>query len=160
HELLCGQRLFVGENDLATLQKVRDMPIVPPSVRNPGVKPAFDRIVLRALARDPDKRYETARELGDELEGVTVRERYSTNAFSKKARELMPEAEAQPATAAAGTVGENVAKAVADLSAPHRSVPALAPVRPPAPPAAALSPAPRRAVGAATAAAPRWVWFA
>ena len=68
HELLSGQRLFVGENDFETLKLVQEMPIPPPSSRNPGVKPALDAVVMRALERDPAKRYQSAGEMGDELE--------------------------------------------------------------------------------------------
>src|SRR5262245_58425894 len=70
HELLCGRGLFRGESDLETLKQVQEMEIPPPSSHNPGIKPALDRIVLRALARDPDKRFQTARDMGDELEAL------------------------------------------------------------------------------------------
>ena len=39
HELLSGQRLFVGDNDLETLKLVQTMPIPPPSARNPASSP-------------------------------------------------------------------------------------------------------------------------
>ena len=68
HELLSGQRLFVGDTDFDTLKLVKGMPIPRPSARNPAVKPALDGVVMRALERDPDKRYKSADEMGDELE--------------------------------------------------------------------------------------------
>jgi len=45
-------------------------------------------VVMRALERDPHKRYQSAGEMGDDLETVVLRERYSTRALARKAREL------------------------------------------------------------------------
>ena len=90
HELLSGQRLFLGDNDLETLKLVRDMPIEPPSKRNPAVKAALDAIVLRGLERDPATRYQSAREMGDDLEEFVVRRQFSTRALAETARELFP----------------------------------------------------------------------
>jgi serine/threonine-protein kinase len=102
HELLSGRQLFSGENDLETLKLVREMPIPLPSARNPGVKRALDNIVMRALERDPEKRYRSAGEMGDDLETVVLRERYSTRALARKARELTEPAEGdEPAEGAA-----------------------------------------------------------
>jgi serine/threonine protein kinase len=88
HELLSGRQLFVGENDLDTLRLVKEMEIPPPSARNPGVKRALDAIVMRALERDPERRFGSAGEMGDALETVVLRERYSTRALARKVREL------------------------------------------------------------------------
>jgi serine/threonine-protein kinase len=88
HELLAGQRLFAGETDYDTLKLVKGMPILRPSKRNPAVKPALDKVVMRALERDPEKRYKSAAEMGDELEDLVLRKGYSTRALARKAREL------------------------------------------------------------------------
>ncbi len=88
HELLSGQRLFVGDTDFDTLKLVKGMPIPRPSARNPAVKPALDGVVMRALERDPDKRYKSADEMGDELEDLVLRKGYSTRALAQKVREL------------------------------------------------------------------------
>ena len=66
-EMLTGRRLFLGDTDFQTVRMVRDAVI--PSLRaiNREVPPELDAIVKRALARDPDARYRTARELGQDL---------------------------------------------------------------------------------------------
>ena len=94
HELLSGQRLFVGESDLETLRMVREMPVPRPSLRNPAVKPALEAAVMRALARDPNQRFRSAAEMADALDAVVLRKRYSTQAFSREARALFPASEA------------------------------------------------------------------
>jgi Protein kinase domain len=63
HEALSGSRLFYGETDFATLELVRDARVVPPSAKVPTIHPQLDAIVMRALARDADKRYQSAQEL-------------------------------------------------------------------------------------------------
>jgi len=71
-ELLTNTRLFKSETDIITMQMVRRAEINPPSSVNPAVPPALDRIVLRALARDPAHRYQNAGELLDDLERFIV----------------------------------------------------------------------------------------
>jgi len=88
HELLTGRQLFAGETDLETLKQVTQMPIPAPSALNPGVKPALDRVILRALERDPDKRYRSAGEMGDDLEDLVLRKSYSPRALARTTREL------------------------------------------------------------------------
>jgi len=70
-ELLTGERLFSGGG--ATLDRLRRIcadPIAPPGVSRSDVPPELDRIVLRALARDPGQRPPTAEALCLELEAV------------------------------------------------------------------------------------------
>jgi serine/threonine protein kinase len=66
-ELLAGRRLFLGETDFQTVKKVQQAVIPSISAINPKVPADLERIVLKALARDPNARYRTARELGQEL---------------------------------------------------------------------------------------------
>jgi hypothetical protein len=99
HELLSGRRLFVGENDLETLRLVSEMPVPRPSARNPEVKPALDEVILRALARDPAKRYQSADEMSQDLERLVLRKRYAASSFAKQLRALVPQAEAVVETA-------------------------------------------------------------
>lgn len=69
-ETLTNERLFLGETDLDTVNLVRQAHI--PSVVNLNnqVPPALERVVRRALARDRNQRYQTAREFGDALAEV------------------------------------------------------------------------------------------
>ncbi|MCA9538092.1 MAG: protein kinase [Myxococcales bacterium] len=67
HEMLTGERLFFGDNDFLTLEKVRAAQVEPPSRYNPDVPPVLDEIILRALARDPGARYQSASQLADDL---------------------------------------------------------------------------------------------
>ena len=56
-ECLTGARLFDASTDATTIDAVRSRPIEPPSTLRPEVPPELDAITLRALARDPARRF-------------------------------------------------------------------------------------------------------
>ena len=64
-ELLTGRKLFSGENDLAVLKLIEscNTHVKPPSTLNPDIPKELDYIVLKALAKQPEKRYQTGEEL-------------------------------------------------------------------------------------------------
>jgi serine/threonine protein kinase len=69
-EMLAGRRLFLGDSDLETVRLVQKAEI--PSIRqfNPKVTPDLERVILKGLAGDPNKRYQTAREFGRDLNNM------------------------------------------------------------------------------------------
>src|SRR4051812_8722390 len=79
YELLTGERLFVGESDFSTLEKVRNVEILPPSTYNRRIGDELERIVMKALAKDVDDRYQNAIDLHDDLQAFmyTAGEFYS-----------------------------------------------------------------------------------
>jgi serine/threonine protein kinase len=79
YELLTGERLFVGESDFSTLEKVRNVEILPPSTYNRRISDELERIVMKALAKDVDDRYQNAIDLHDDLQAFmyTAGEFYS-----------------------------------------------------------------------------------
>ncbi|ORW09522.1 Stk1 family PASTA domain-containing Ser/Thr kinase [Mycolicibacter longobardus] len=67
YEILTGDPPFVGDSPVAVAyQHVREDP-VPPSQRLPGLPPDLDAVVLKALAKNPDNRYQTAAEMRADL---------------------------------------------------------------------------------------------
>jgi len=81
YELLTGERLFVGESDFSTLEKVRNVEIMPPSTYNRKIPEELEAIVLRALAKHPEDRYRTAMDLHDDLQSFMYT---SGNFFARK----------------------------------------------------------------------------
>lgn len=67
YELLTGQVPFTGSSPVAIAYRHVKDPPVPPSRVNPEVPADLEAIVLRLLAKNPDNRYASARELGDDL---------------------------------------------------------------------------------------------
>lgn len=60
HESLTLARLFRENNPMRAMERICDEDAPPPSRLNPSVPSALDAIVLRALAKDPADRYESA----------------------------------------------------------------------------------------------------
>lgn len=66
-EMLTGKRLFYGESDYQTVELVRQARVPSIAALNPEVKPELEAIVRKALARDPNDRYQHAADLQDAL---------------------------------------------------------------------------------------------
>jgi serine/threonine protein kinase len=68
-EVLTGQRLFQGQEPSDVIRTILACKIEPPSKYAPDLPPGVDAVVMRALERDPQNRYATAREMAMALEG-------------------------------------------------------------------------------------------
>ncbi|MEL6185113.1 MAG: PEGA domain-containing protein, partial [Myxococcota bacterium] len=80
YELLVGDRLFLGESDFSTLEKVRNVDVPAPSRLNKNLSPELERIVMKALAKNRNQRYRWAGEMAEALQ----RYLFSTNqAFAR-----------------------------------------------------------------------------
>ncbi|MEO6950906.1 MAG: protein kinase [Polyangia bacterium] len=67
HEMLCGEMLYLEEDLDKLLKLVRAADIKPPSRKRADVPPELDAIVLKALAKRPADRYQTAADLATAL---------------------------------------------------------------------------------------------
>src|SRR6185503_808140 len=76
-EALTLKRLFRGGNERETMLQVLESPILAPSQVNGDVPADFDPIVMRALDRDPGRRYPTAKAMAADLEEVLRRHGYA-----------------------------------------------------------------------------------
>jgi hypothetical protein len=72
YELLTADRLFVGESDFETLEKVRNVSCAPISKVNPKVPASLEKIIMKALARDADDRYQWAAEMMEDLQAFLL----------------------------------------------------------------------------------------
>ncbi len=67
YEILTGEPPFTGDSPVSVAyQHVREDP-VPPSTRHPGISADLDAVVLKALAKNPENRYQTAAEMRADL---------------------------------------------------------------------------------------------
>jgi serine/threonine-protein kinase len=66
-EMLCSRKLFKANNDLAVLKKIQECKIPAPSSINPNVPKELDEIVLKALSKDRNNRYENLDQLNRAL---------------------------------------------------------------------------------------------
>ena len=66
-ELVCGEKLFTGDSDFAILEKVRNGIVPAPRSVTRTVPEGLEKVILKALANDPNQRYQAASELHDDL---------------------------------------------------------------------------------------------
>jgi serine/threonine protein kinase len=67
YELLTGKRLFEADSDAVYFEKVRKAEVPPPAQYNRHIPTPLEKIILKALARDVDARYQYASELSGDL---------------------------------------------------------------------------------------------
>ena len=100
YELLTGQKLFEGKGQFEVMQAhVQEDPPAPSTV-NPALSEGLSQVVMRALAKEPAERFQTA-----------VQFRSAVQAGEVEVEEAQPSAasEAQPGAAPAGDVIESPA---------------------------------------------------
>lgn len=72
YELITGRKLFVAESQFdVMLAHVETIP-EPPSKYNPNVPPELDALILKALAKRPDHRYQSALEFREALMSISL----------------------------------------------------------------------------------------
>lgn len=72
YEMLTHRRPFTGENISALVYKILNEEPTPASTIDPKIPPLFDMIIRKALAKDPQERYRSAKDFAAALEDFTV----------------------------------------------------------------------------------------
>jgi eukaryotic-like serine/threonine-protein kinase len=67
YEMLAGQPPFGGDSPIEVAAKHVEQDPLPPSRHRPDVPAGLEAIAMRALAKDPSDRYQTALEMGSDL---------------------------------------------------------------------------------------------
>lgn len=143
-ELLTLRRLFLRDNDVNTMYAVLSSEIEPPSRYRSDIPPELDEIVLKALQRSPDERWQTARDMGKALRRALAHHHdlVGPAELAEWMAELFPNGEARKRRLMAIARGDDVFSPPAD-SAPDpeasRRAPQIPTTRggyrvPPAPP--------------------------
>ncbi|MBK8998849.1 MAG: serine/threonine protein kinase [Myxococcales bacterium] len=80
-EMLAGRRLFLGDSDLDTVRQVQAARIPPIKQFHPHATAELDRVLAKALARDPAQRYQSARDLGRDLNDLLFHSGHPVSSF-------------------------------------------------------------------------------
>ncbi len=75
YEMVTGKQPFTGNTYAAVIQKIIDGHIPHPGRVNEKVSPEADRIIMKALSREPSKRYGTALEMAGTIETCVGQEK-------------------------------------------------------------------------------------
>ena len=70
YALTAGELPFAGETLMAVSYKITHVEAIPPSKLNPAVSPGLEAVILKALAKRPDTRYQTCEELVLDLAAI------------------------------------------------------------------------------------------
>jgi serine/threonine protein kinase len=68
YEMITDRKPFLGTSEKGILELVRECRIAPPSSLNPRVPERLEKVVMKALAPEPEQRYQDAGEMLRELE--------------------------------------------------------------------------------------------
>jgi serine/threonine protein kinase len=70
YEMVTDQKPFLGSSEMSILEMVRECRVAPPSDVNPRIPEKLEKVVMTALERDPDHRYQDAAEMYRDLDRV------------------------------------------------------------------------------------------
>jgi serine/threonine protein kinase len=72
YQMFTGTKPFVGEDVTSVIYKIINAHPAPPRDLDPSIHPGLSAVVLKALAKDPDDRYQTGAELARDLGNYTT----------------------------------------------------------------------------------------
>ncbi|HVH47091.1 MAG TPA: serine/threonine-protein kinase [Labilithrix sp.] len=81
-ELTTGKRLFKGQSEYETLKLICDRDYPRPTQVHSSYPPGLEEIVMRALAKSPDDRYQSAREMQADLESFVRRHQIAVSSLA------------------------------------------------------------------------------
>jgi serine/threonine-protein kinase len=72
YEMLTGEKPFPGQSVTTVIYKIVNEEPIPPRQLNPSIHPGLNDIVMRALAKEPEERYQNCREMQEDLKNYRV----------------------------------------------------------------------------------------
>lgn len=125
HEVLTGRRLFKGNNDVQTIERVRRCEVPPPSLQNPAVPPALDAIILKALQRNPANRWADAADMANALDDIVHNARYQPDHLAQLLYDLFPTDGGPPRSVTSAFPTTSISQATASNSLRSPTVPPI-----------------------------------
>lgn len=84
YEMVTGRRPFAGESRASVIAAILTSDPPPMSALQPVTPRTLERVVSRCLARNPDDRWQTARDLGWELKWIAEEGAHATNRVKER----------------------------------------------------------------------------
>jgi eukaryotic-like serine/threonine-protein kinase len=91
YEMLTNEKPFPGQSITTVIYKIVNEEPIPPRQLNPSLHPGLNEIVMRALAKEPEERYQSCRELLEDLRNyrsINVQDRGNPDATLVSPRNL------------------------------------------------------------------------
>jgi serine/threonine protein kinase len=67
YEMITGEKPFPGQNITTVIYKIVNEDAVPPRQIDPSIHPGISTVVMKALAKEPEQRYQSCREMLEDL---------------------------------------------------------------------------------------------
>src|SRR5271157_1374221 len=67
YEMVTGEKPFPGQNITTVIYKIVNEEPVPPRQLDPSIHPGISAVIMKALCKEPEERYQTCRELLEDL---------------------------------------------------------------------------------------------
>ncbi len=81
YEMVTGRRLFIGDNDMETLRNIIKAKVPSPKKYSPLVSDELEAIIGKALAKEPEERYQWASDLAEDLQPFLI---HNNTIFGRK----------------------------------------------------------------------------
>jgi serine/threonine-protein kinase len=135
YEMVTDRKAFDATDPVALATQIADEMPPSPSSLNPKIQAGVSALIMKALAKDPEQRYQSARELVDDLEKCKENKKSAANETKKPAVKApaAPVAQADRAAAASKFIASAPKAAEPDLSedwTPPAPTPRVAPTTP------------------------------
>lgn len=126
YEMLTGAKPFAAENVTSIIYKIVNEDPVAPHELDPGIDPGLSAIVMRALSKDANDRYQSGADLAREVANCSS---YRAPSAALTGAQVAFSAEqinsAEPTQAAATAVAPATSKIPAPVTAPETTAPAV-----------------------------------
>ena len=130
YEMISGQQPFRGDTTADTVANIIHREPASLSTLRPAVGKGLDQIVSRALAKNADERYQTAKQLVDDLKQLQKHLEFATEGKSSEARTVVYDSAPQSAKPTiAGSPETNATPAVASAQNVSSPAPAISRTR-------------------------------
>ena len=90
YEMLTGKRAFEGESQASLIAAILEREPTPLSSLQPMTPPALERTIRKALAKEPDRRWQDAGDVGSELQWISEGGGLAVLREASHSRQIMP----------------------------------------------------------------------
>ena len=108
YEMVTGEKPFPGQNITTVIYKIVNEDPIPPRQLDPSIHPGISAVIMKALCKEPEERYQTCRELLKELRNYRANTLHSNAGMPGNPQSTMALGGGSPAsTMSLGNGGRN-----------------------------------------------------
>ena len=90
YEMATGKRPFADLSGPQLISAILEQPTAPPSSRNSALSPALESVIVKAISKDPERRYQSAQELRIDLQRLDRGSSAATRVVQPQKRPVWP----------------------------------------------------------------------